>query len=282
MKRKTSKRIVKKRQDVLRGQPLNVNASIQQKYSAQLTDLTKLMIDETKHELMGLFRSSTAQEYFAEDASISSQARILMNKLTDKFTELFNYKSSSLAKTMVEHSMRYSTTTLNRSLKQLSGGLSLKTSIITPELEDVSKSIIAENVSLIKSIPQEYFKDITGAVMRSISAGGMFDLKPEILKYDGMTARRAHLIALDQTRKAYTLINKVKMENIGVTQFEWLHTGGSQSPRESHVKISGMIFSFDNLIAEQIAAGVPERDLGMPSIPPYCRCRMLPVIDFER
>ncbi len=70
------------------------------------------------------------------------------------------------------------------------------------------------------------------------------------------------------------------MENLGVKRFEWLHTGGSQSPRHSHVKISGMIFDFDNLIPQQIAAGVPDRDLGLPSVPVNCRCRMLPVIEF--
>lgn len=279
MKRRSTKRIVTRRQDILKGQPLNVNASIQLKYAAQLMKLTKQMTRETNQQLLELFRSDTAKKYFAQDASIASQARILMNKLTSKFTELFNYKSSSLAKTMIEHSERYSTSTLNRSLSQLTGGLSLKTSIITPELEDVSKSLIAENVSLIKSIPEEYFKQVTGSVMRSISEGGMYDLKPEIAKYDGMTERRAHLIALDQTRKAYSLINKVKMENLGVTHFEWLHTGGSQNPRDSHIKISGMIFSFANLINEQKAVGVPERDLGFVSIPPFCRCRALPVID---
>lgn len=228
------------------------------------------MTRETNLELLKLFRTETAKEYFAQDASISSQARILMNKLTSKFTELFNYKSSSLAKTMVEQSQRYSTTTLNRSLDQLTGGLSLNTGLITPGLEDVSKSIIAENVSLIKSIPQKYFTDVTGAVMRSISAGGLFDLQPQIAKYDGMTQRRAQLIALDQTRKAYTLINVEKMKSLGLNKFQWMHTGGSQSPRHSHVKIDGMIFSYANIIAEQRAAGVPERDLGLPSIPVNC------------
>ncbi len=281
MKRKSTKRIITNRKDVLRGQPLNVNVSIQIKYASQLTKLTKQMTRETNLELLKLFRSETSKEYFAEDASISSQARILMNKLTSKFTALFNYKSSPLAKQMVEHSERYSTTTLNRSLEQLTGGLSLKTGLITPGLEDVSKSIIAENVALIKSIPQQYFTDVTGAVMRSISAGGLFDLQPQIAKYDGMTHRRAQLIALDQTRKAYTLINVEKMKSLGLTKFEWLHTSGSQHPRHSHVKINGMIFTYANVINEQRAAGVPEKDLGLPSIPVNCRCRALPVIELS-
>lgn len=265
------------RQSILKGQPLNYNAALESKYSVSIKKLVQQMTRETKTEIMKLFKSPVAKEYFAQDESIGSQARILMNKLTSKFSELFGYKSSMLAKTMVINAGKSSATTLHRSLKQLSGGISLKTSIITPELEDVSKALIAENVSLIKSIPEQYFKEITGSVMRSISAGGLFDLEPEIQKYEGITSRRAHLIALDQTRKAYTMINKVRLDELGVTHFEWMHTGGSAHPRESHLNIDGMTFSFANLIAEQKAAGVPEKDQGLPAYAPYCRCRMLPV-----
>ena len=68
---------------------------------------------------------------------------------------------------------------------------------------------------LIKSIPEQYFKDVTGSVMRSITTGnGLADLVPEIKKYDGQTERRAKLLALDQTRKAYNSINKQRMQSL--------------------------------------------------------------------
>jgi len=277
---KKKKRWAQNREVVLRGQPLNVNASIQQKYAAELRKLVLQMTRETQQAVKDLFRRLPMPDS-AMDESLASQARILMNALTSKFTELFSYQSSKLAKRMVERSQRYSTTTVHRSLKQLTGGLSLNTGIVTPELAEVSKAIIAENVSLIKSIPEEYLNDVTGAVMRSISGAGMFDLQPEIQKYSGATERRAKLIALDQTRKTYSLISKVKMESLGVTHFIWLHTGGSQSPRESHVEIDGHIFSFENLIAEQRALGVPERDLGYVGVPVNCRCRAIAVFDFS-
>jgi len=272
--------ISKKREIVLRGQPLNVNASIQNKYAGELRKMVLQMTRETRQAITNLFRRFPVLDS-AMDDSLASQARILTNALTNKFTELFSYRSSKLAKTMVDYSQRYATTSLHRSLSQLTGGLSLKTSIITPEIEDVSKAIIAQNVSLIKSIPDEYFKNVTGVVMRSISGAGTFDLVRELDKYAGMTERRAKLIALDQTRKAYSLIAKAKMEALQVKKFEWLHTGGSQHPRDSHIKMNGMIFSFENLIAEQKAINIPERDLGFPSVPPYCRCRALPVFDLS-
>jgi uncharacterized protein with gpF-like domain len=96
-----------------------------------------------------------------------------------------------------------------------------------------------------------------------------------------MTHRRARNIALDQTRKAYNSIGKLKMQRLGVKQFQWIHSGGGQFPRESHVKISGQIFSFENVEKEQAALGVPEADRGIPGYPVNCRCVMKPVIVFD-
>jgi SPP1 gp7 family putative phage head morphogenesis protein len=209
-------------------------------------------------------------------------ARKLMNHLTAKFQALFNFKAGDLAESMVSGAAAVSKSSLHTSLKQLSGGLSLKTGVVPKGMEDVSKALIAENVSLIKSIPQQYFKDVTGSVMRSITVGrGIADLLPEIKKYQGQTERRAKNLSLDQTRKAYNSINKQRMQSIGVKQFEWVHSGGGQKPRESHLKIAGHIFDFENLESQQAALGVPKEDQGIPGYPINCRCTMLPVIRFE-
>lgn len=273
----------------LRGTQLNYNASQQAKYKAKLNALVKQMTTETKTQLKRLFNGEIADDYFeqqaqaaAMDASITSKARILMNKLTDKFSQLFAQKATPYAQTMVNGASDVSKSTLHTSLKQLSGGLSLKTGVVPEGMDDVTTALVAENVSLIKSIPQQYFKDITGSVMRSITTGnGLSDLIPSINKYEGQTVRRANNIALDQTRKAYNSINKQRMQSIGVKQFEWVHSGGSQHPRQSHVKISGHIFSFDNLEEEQAELGVPPEDRGIPGHPVNCKCTMVPVINFD-
>lgn len=273
----------------LRGTRLAYNIALQEKYNKELTRIVRDMIKETKKEIAELFRSEIAQKYIksqkeasAMDASIASKARILMNLLLDKFSQLFAFKSRLLAERMVNNTTKASSAVLHTSLKQLSGGLSLKTGVVPKGMEEVAKALIEENVSLIKSIPQEYLKNVTGAVMRSITTGaGMADLLPEIKKYSGQSERRATNIALDQTRKAYNSINKARMQKIGVKQFEWVHSGGGQFPRESHRKINGHIFNFENLEAQQAALGVPEKDQGIPGHPINCRCTMIPIIKFE-
>ena len=282
---------VENRNVILRGQQLNYNVSLQRKYALELKKMIRKMIDETNKQLSKLFNGEIADDFFNEqeksakiamDASISSQARILTNYLMNKFNKLFSLKSKDLASKMVINSSEVSKSNLHCSLKKLSGGLSLKTGIIPTGMEDVSTAIVAENVSLIKSIPQEYFKNVTGAVMRSITTGnGLNDLVPEIQKYGKQTQRRAHLLALDQTRKAYNNINKQRLQSIGVKKFEWVHSYGGVSPRKSHIKIDGHIFSFENLEAEQAQLGVPESDRGIPGHAINCRCTINPVIDFS-
>ena len=278
----------KNRNVVLRGGRLNYNAAQQQRYQSKLRALVLEMTKEVKSKVTRLFRGETADDYFEQqkeaatmDASIASQARILMSALLDKFTQLFAYKSRELAEQMVRGATGVSKSNLHLSLKELSGGLSLKTGVVPEGMEDVSKALVAANVSLIRSIPEQYFKDVTGAVMRSITTGnGLADLVPKIQKYDGQTERRAKNIALDQTRKAYNSINKQRMQAVGVKQFEWVHSGGGQKPRESHLKISGHVFDFENLEAQQAALGVPPEDQGVPGFPINCRCTMVPVIKF--
>ncbi len=286
---KQKRKWVNNRNVTLRGHDLNYNVSQQEKYEFALRKLIKEMTSEVKEKLVRLFHKELADEYFeqqyeasAMDASLASQARILMNALTAKFNQLFSFKSRTLAERMVNGAAAVSKSSLHTSLKKLSGGLSLKTGVVPKGMEEVAKASIAENVSLIQSIPERYFKDVTGSVMRSITTGnGLADLIPDIKKYEGQTIRRAKNLALDQTRKAYNSINKQRMQAIGVKQFEWIHSGGGQVPRESHLKISGHIFDFENLEAQQAELGVPKKDQGIPGYPVNCRCTMLPVINFE-
>jgi SPP1 gp7 family putative phage head morphogenesis protein len=280
---------VKNRNVVLKGTALRYNAAQQTRYVNALERLVKQMTVTTKSQIMKLFKGEISKDFFkqqeqasAMDISLGSQAKILMNGLLSTFRQLFSKRANILAPRMVNGAEQTSTTSLHSSLGELTAGLSLKTSVVPKGLEDVATAIIAENVSLIKSIPEEYFNQVTGSVMRSITTGrGLADLVPEIQKYEGMTHRRARNIALDQTRKAYNSIGKLKMQRLGVKQFQWIHSGGGQFPRESHVKISGQIFSFENVEKEQAALGVPEADRGIPGYPVNCRCVMKPVIVFD-
>ena len=130
----------KRKPEILKGNKLNYNAAIQERYYKELVSLILQMTRQSKREIMKLFRSETAQQFYAEDASISAQAKIVTNQLTKKFTQLFDTTAQGLAEWMISDSDKASSNTLHDSLKVLSGGLSLKTTVLTGPLKEVMKA----------------------------------------------------------------------------------------------------------------------------------------------
>lgn len=262
-----------------KGLPLNYNASSQAKYVAALEKLAREMTKITRREVEGLFKAhGSVMDGVAMDASLASQARILCNALMGRFQKLFNDKAWPLAERMVGQQDAASKSSLAQSLKAMSGGLTIKTDIFNRQLGDITKAAVAENVALIKSISTDYINQVQGSVMRSITSGqGLKDLIPALENYEGVTHRRAKNIALDQTRKVYSAINRERMKAAGVKKFEWLHTGGSQKPRQLHIEMNGNIYEIDNPPIIDERSG----ERGLPGQAVNCRCRMLPVFEFE-
>lgn len=200
-----------------------------------------------------------------------------MADLTARFNDLFAKKAKPMAESMVTDADKAGAKALHASLMKLSGGMSLQTTLSNPNIANIAKAAVAENVSLIKSVATEYLQKVEGAVMRSITTGnGLQDLVPALEQYEGQTHRRAKNIALDQTRKAYNSINKGRMQGIGIKKFMWHHSGGGAHPREDHVEMDGEIYSFDDLPVIDQRTG----ERGIPGQAPNCKCVMSPVFDF--
>lgn len=236
------------------------------------------MSKRTQKAVIRLFKGKTAQEFFAQDASIASQARILTNKLMETFDQLFADHAKPLAEKMLRNANKLSAINLQSSLKTLSRGLTLKTNFVTAGLKDITKAAVAENVALIKSISEYYLGSVQKTVLRSITTGnGLQDLMPALKKFKGITERKAKDIALDQTRKVYNAINSERMQSVGIKEFEWLHSGGGQKPRIDHIEMNGNIYSFDNLPVIDKKTG----ERGIPGQAINCGCTMRPIIRFD-
>lgn len=263
-----------------KGTALNPPLSTEARYRDQLERMVAQMRGETERELRKLYGQLGAQDapgWGMDGPSLASQARILTNALSAKFQAAFARRARGLADQLARNVEGASKTSLHASLKELSGGISLKTSVVTPRLREAVKASIAENVGLIKSIPQEYFLKIQGSVMRNITAGnGTAGILDTIEHIGAVTSRRAALIARDQTSKATTAVNSARMSALGIRKFEWLHSGGGKEPRKLHEDLSGRVFSLDDPPVIDDKTG----ERGLPGQLINCRCRMVPVIDF--
>jgi SPP1 gp7 family putative phage head morphogenesis protein len=276
---------------VYKGDKLANPAAVESRYVVGLTSLCAQMTSQVQREVLRLFNEPWARAHFAldgtfplaaEDAApgpnIASQARILVRSLEGRFNALFAKRAPFLAEQMVEGAGAASKSALHSSLAKMTGGLSLKTSLMTPGLRTVYKASVTENVSLIKTIAAEYLKNVERSVMRSITSGnGLQTLVPELQKYEGYTHRKAKNVALDQTRKTYNTINRERMTGIGVTHYQWIHSGGGAEPRPLHMEYDGQIFAF----AEPPVIDERTGERGIPGQAINCRCTMRPVFKFD-
>lgn len=262
--------------NVIRGKPLSPNAAVEERYYQELIVLIHKMTEETGKFLTRLFRGEAAEEHFAEDASITAQARVLTNALKAKYDALFATSATRIAESFANQSDKASSASLHSSIQQLSGGLSLPTTTLRGPLREILKATVTENVSLIKSISQKYLSGVQAAVMRSITTGnGLQDLVPYLADNKGVTLRRARFIAMDQTRKAFNNLSTARLENLGIEEAEWLHTGGSNHPRKTHIAMSGKTYKlreglYDSAVGRKVKPGEE----------PGCRCRSVPIITF--
>lgn len=276
------------RTTTLKGKPLNYNAAAQLRYQRAITALMYPMLKETKKKIEKLFNGRSADKFFTQqeqiaaldsmEINIASLASQLINELLKKYQTLFNEQMIDIVNAMYEDTLKSSEVALKSSLTTLSGGLSIDTSTIPSGLKTVSKAIIKENVELFKTIPNTYFHQVQGAVMRSITTeSGLDYLIPELDKYGTRNLRHTRNAALDQTRKAYNGINKQRMLAAGIKRYEWLHSGGGQEPRKDHIAMDGNIYSFEEPPVIDKRTG----ERGIPGDAINCRCTMNPVIEFE-
>ena len=152
---------------------------------------------------------------------------------------------------------------------QRSFGVNVQGIIQEDGLEEILTAAVEENVSLIKSIPNEYYDKVEQAVFRNIAGGGNgASLQNQIKKIGKTTDARARLIARDQNAKLNGRLNRGRQEALGVEEYIWV-TSRDERVRSTHRDNNGKTFRWDN----------PPSETGHPGEDIQCRCVAQPVIE---
>jgi len=142
--------------------------------------------------------------------------------------------------------------------------------------QDQLAAAIQQNVSLIRSIPEQYLTSVEGAVMRSVQAGrDLGALTSELRAAYGVSYRRAAFIARDQNAKATAFLTRTRQVELGIQTAQWVHSGAGKEPRPSHVKAGR------DRIVYNVAEGWLDPALGKriwPGTEPNCRCTSRSII----
>lgn len=268
-----------------KGHALAYPAGVAERYRAQLQVLIKQMAVATMREVKKHYPEPVAEDALPEGVVVSMDADIpgsmdsALDRILSRFQKMFDSQAPEISGKMATEADKASTTAVKSSLKEASANVVVPTTVLqSGEIADVWQASVAKNVDLIKSVPGQYMQRIKDQVRDGITKGrGIADLLPELQNIQGMSDRRAKLIAYDQTRKAYTSYNLTKLTGASVKKFEWLHSGGAAEPRKDHIAMSGNVYRFDDPPIIDQRTG----ERGFPGQAIDCSCRMIPVVEEE-
>jgi len=262
---------------MIEGKPLKPNIRIEQSYKKKIESLTNAMTKEVERELKKLFKKESPA-FFAEDASITSQSRILLSKLFKKYSRIFDIEGKKITNKMVSQANRHSKASVKASLESMKQGLTINVKDLSAETKEMIKASANQSASYIKSIQSQYLDKVEGYVYRSITDGnGLQDLVPNLQKLSGQTLRRSRMIAQDQYRKTSASLDKARMKQNGISKAVWRHaSGGMLDPRKSHQQMDGKVFNLDE--------GLYDPEVGrkiQPSELVNCKCYYYPILEFD-
>ena len=225
---------------------INPNIGVELAYRRKL----QVLINEMAHEYIYWVRKELRDAPMAQDAAPNRSLLIrtlqtLFKNLGQQWVSRFNKIAPELAQVFVNGATQHTDNAMMASLKK--AGFTIKFSM-SPAVSNAWYATLADNVSLIKSIPAQFHKEIEGIVWRGVSGG--FDLeqmtKDMQSRYD-VTFHRAAFIAKDQSNKAKAVIENERRKELGITQAIWQHSHAGREPRKSHVKAGreNLIFDLD-------------------------------------
>lgn len=208
------------------------NAAIREAYQRRLDALIDEMHTSILHWLSIEYRRNEPE--MAQDATPADVLRRLLEKLRKRWVARFDELAPELARYFSQKVESRSSATLAAMLKKAGMTVGFR---LTDRVRDVTAAAVAENVSLIKSIPAEHLTAVEGLVMRSVAAGrDLGTLAQALQAQHGSTKKRAALIARDQNNKATGAITRARQLDLGVTHAIWRHSAAGKKPRPTHVK----------------------------------------------
>ena len=207
---------------------------------------------------------------FAPDGVVADEALDGIVKALRGYAELIGPWAESAAGYMLADVSRRNEATWRTAGEEMAAPL--RQEIRTAPTGALFQRLMAEQVSLIKSLPIDAAERVHALVTESRSSGERAsEIAKKILETGDVTRARATLIARTESARASSVLTQARAQHIGSTHFIW-RTSGDFDVRESHAEIDGHAFRWDappktdNLPAYIAGAG------------PNCRCWPEPVL----
>lgn len=242
--------------------------NLEKSYTKQLVKLTIALSDMLLHEfdtnISVILKTSQNRSDRLREDGISDAVQAVLNKVKALSFGLFNPSEKySIAS---KHVKAINTTNKAQIGNQLrSQGIDPTQS--EPWLSDFMDASIAENVSYIGSISDDFNAKTEQIIMRGVKSGqSTKDMRDELVKQVGLSKNKAEFIANDQTGTIFGQMTAERHQKAGIPGFIWRDSGDA-AVRPLHHERNGKIYSYDDPNAP-----IPGTDY-------RCRCTAGPEFD---
>lgn len=121
----------------------------------------------------------------------------------------------------------------------------LRDEILNTPTGDLMRARLAEQVTLIKSIPLDAGQRVHEWTLAGIEDGTRAaEVAAAIRDSTGVSQRKAMLIARTEVSRTASMLTEARSRNVGSTQYIW-RSSEDGDVRESHQEVNGQVFRWD-------------------------------------
>ena len=247
------------------------NAGLTLKYRRQMLALVDEMTRSTEFWMTAAYRAAPPR--LAQDKSPFREMQKRLREIAKRWQKRFDEAAPLIAEAYVKGQFAASESSMLQALKDVGWAVEFK---MTPAVRDAYNASLAENISLIKSIPQQYLLQVEGIYARSYSQGrDLATTITQLRELYPMTRNRAVVIARDQGHKANAVITRARDLELGIKKGIWMHSHAGRTPRKSHMAMNGKIYDIETGMWDSVA-----KRFIQPGELINCKCTSRPVLPF--
>lgn len=253
--------------------------AVQIEYYKKLKLLTNELKRSVREEVIP-YLEQNERLYKSTKDGYADDLVVVFERLRNKFFNITSFANST-ASEMVSNTDKKNKDKLYRSVNNAIG-IDFNQVIAEEGLEDFTKSQIQKNATLIKSIPEDFFKEIETIVYNGVSEGKSYkNITKQITGIKninstfGKLEKRIKLIARNETSTINSQITKKRYENLGIKRAIW-RTSLDERTRPCHRAREGKEYD----LAVGLYSSCDGKTLQV-GIEINCRCYSEGIIEFD-
>lgn len=279
--------------------PIQPSDAVERYYRTQLRSLVRAMARAVAEEVMPVVRDEKAAYIGDADRSVFMDRWIdrvieALRRASARFIgQAFEAQAERVARSTVSMAEAESTSAFLKSVNQ-AVGVDLAPVLSQQGMAEYLDASIADNVSLIRSVSEQYFDRVQNVVLGGMRNGDHPTSIAKALQHQtGITDRRAKIIARDQVAKLNSQIVQRRQVQAGITHFRWVTANDERVTGRPGGRYANAKIKCHEIAKQDIGFGpgvyrwdrgasyAGETNLHPGRAHPQCRCTASPVFEWE-